>query len=58
LFPSPPSLFSGYFAGREPFEAPFWIGCVTMLMFVMPACFTASMTDANAPKGTRSSAST
>ena len=31
-------------------------GCVTMLMFVMPACLTASMTEAKAPKGTRSSA--
>jgi hypothetical protein len=48
--------FSGYFAA--PFEGAFWIGCVTILMFVMPACFTASMTEANAPNGTRSSAST
>src|SRR5665213_2443812 len=37
----------------------FWlIGCVTMLMLVMPACLTASMTEANAPKGTASSART
>ena len=27
-------------------------GWVTMLMLVMPACFTASMTEAKAPKGT------
>ncbi len=33
-----------------------WIGWVTMLMLVMPACLTASITEANAPKGTRSSA--
>jgi len=38
------------------FEAPLFNGCVTMLIFVIPACFTASMTEANAPKGTRSSA--
>jgi len=31
-------------------------GCVTMLMLVMPACLTASMTEAKAPKGTRWSA--
>jgi len=31
-------------------------GWVTMLMLVMPACLTASMTEAKAPKGTRSSA--
>src|SRR5579885_3061211 len=35
---------------------PLFKGCVTMLMFVMPACFTASITEANAPNGTRSSA--
>ena len=28
-------------------------GCVTMLILAIPACLTASMTDANAPKGTR-----
>jgi len=33
----------------------FSIGWVTMLMFVMPACLTASITEAKAPKGTRSS---
>jgi hypothetical protein len=31
-------------------------GCVTIEIFVIPACFTASITLANAPKGTRSSA--
>ena len=31
-------------------------GWVTMLMLVMPACLTASMTEAKAPKGTFSSA--
>lgn len=34
----------------------FWIGWVTMLISVMPACLTASITEAKAPKGTRSSA--
>ena len=34
----------------------FSMGRVTMLMLVMPACFTASITEAKAPKGTRSSA--
>ena len=33
-----------------------WRGWVTMLMLVMPACLTASMTEAKAPKGTFSSA--
>jgi hypothetical protein len=37
----------------------YWLrGCVTMLMLVMPACLTASITEANAPKGTFSSART
>ena len=36
--------------------AYFCNGWVTMLMLVMPACLTASMTEAKAPKGTRSSA--
>ena len=36
--------------------AVFWMGWVTMLILVIPACLTASMTEANAPKGTRSSA--
>jgi hypothetical protein len=31
-------------------------GWVTMLMLVMPACLTASITEAKAPNGTRSSA--
>ncbi len=34
----------------------FSTGRVTMLMLVMPACLTASITEAKAPKGTRSSA--
>ena len=59
-------LLGGYgmgFAGHNRWstESPegYWlIGCVTMLMLVMPACLTASMTEANAPKGTFSSART
>ena len=37
----------------------FWFrGWVTMLMLVTPACLIESMTEAKAPKGTRSSART
>jgi hypothetical protein len=41
-----------YFAGEDS------SGCVTMLMLVIPARLTASITEAKAPKGTRSSART
>ena len=40
-----------------PWRLPYFCnGWVTILMLVMPACLTASITEAKAPKGTRSSA--